>query len=223
MGRALAANLVLAAAGLEPTGGGEAGSPLDFAFLSTAVVEGATAIEARGGAAAAQATAETEGWRQARQVRAQALDGLTRLTAEVGLNVEDDGGAPSWGGSGMSGVGGRVLAISHAVSAYACRLEDATALTACELRGFREESRQRDLMLQSELQKLQMLVTAQTKAYVVAFAQKKRKAVQLEGQLHALLGSVKLIAAKQGQTDELCADLKEGLHKICTRRGVFVL
>jgi len=45
--------------------------------------------------------------------------------------------------------------------------------------------------------------------------------VQLEAQLSTLLGSVKLIAAKQGQTDELCADLKEGLHKVVSgRRGV---
>ena len=78
-----------------------------------------------------------------------------------------------------------------------------------------------DRMLQAELQKLQLLVTAQTRAYVAAFAQKKRKAVQLEAQLSTLLGSVKLIAAKQGQTDELCADLKEGLHKVVSgRRGV---
>ena len=134
------------------------------------------------------------------------------------------GGSPIWDGGGIPGVGGRVLAISHAVSAYACRLEDATALTACELRGFREESRERDLMLQAELQKLQLLVTAQTRAYVAAFAQKKRKAVQLEAQLGTLLGSVKLIAAKQGQTDELCADLKEGLHKLVSgRRGVHLM
>ena len=158
-----------------------------------------------------------------------ALDGLARLSAEVGMSFEGDerapswggGGAPIWDGGGVPGVGGRVLAISRAVSAYACRLEDATARTAGELRGFREESRERDLMLQAELQKLQLLVTAQTRAYVAAFAQKKRKAVQLEAQLSTLLGSVKLIAAKQGQTDELCADLKEGLHKVVSgRRGV---
>jgi len=231
VGRTLAADLVLAAAGLEPTGGGGeaggsgAGPPLDFTFLGA--VEGEAAIEARGGAEAA--AAEAESWREARQLRARALDGLTRLSAEVGMSFEGDdrapswggGGAPIWDGGGIPGVGGRVLAISHAVSAYACRLEDATALTACELRAFREESRERDLMLQAELQKLQLLVTAQTRAYVAAFAQKKRKAVQLEAQLGTLLGSVKLIAAKQGQTDELCADLKEGLHKMVSgRRGV---
>ena len=180
-------------------------------------------------AVAAAAAAEAEGWREARQLRARLLDGLARLSAEAGMSFEGDerapswggGGAPIWDGGGVPGVGGRVLAISRAVSAYACRLEDATARTAAELRGFREESRERDRMLQAELQKLQLLVTAQTRAYVAAFAQKKRKAVQLEAQLSTLLGSVKLIAAKQGQTDELCADLKEGLHKVVSgRRGV---
>ena len=66
-------------------------------------------------------------------------------------------------------------------------------------------------------------VAAQTRAYVAAFAQKKRKAAQLEGQLQSLLSTVKLMAVKQSQTDEQCADLKDALHKIVTRRSVFVL
>ena len=150
-------------------------------------------------------------------------------------------------------MGAKLRAAAHGVAAYAQRLEDTANSTSAELHAFRAESQRRDVQLQHELQKLQArrrrrplvsrprspielgshaapcprpwqaLVAAQTRAYVAAFAQKKRKAAQLEGQLQSLLSTVKLMAVKQSQTDEQCADLKDALHKIVTRRSVFVL
>ena len=161
-------------------------------------------------AAMAAATAESdERWGSARAARAYVLSGLESLLEESGLA---SGGAAE-----------RVMMLARAIDAHAHRLEDGAAQTARELIICREESRSRDATIEVELQKLQRLVAAQTKAYVAAFAQKKRKAAQLEGQLHTLLSTVTGIAHKLQSVDEQTTQTKDALHKIISRRSVFIL
>ena len=190
-----------------PAIGASASEFADAVFAPLAAANGNGSPGDAVAAAMAAATAESdERWGSARAARAQVLRGLESLLEDSGLATAE-----------------RVMALARSIDAHAHRLEDGAAQTARGLIICREESRSRDATIEVELQKLQRLVAAQTKAYVAAFAQKKRKDVQLEGQLHTLLSTVTGIAHKLHSVDEQTLQTKDALHKIISRRSVFIL